>query len=405
MQDFIEIWRRVQRRPDCTESSLNEQSFAIDILLRISCRLLIIGVGYFTGITSVWFASQTTTTQPAVQSHEDPKLTINNKKWTLASRPVGHFKPENFAWQEEELPELQDGQLLIANKMLSLDPTQRGWAAHDTYLPAMGIGDAIRGMGVGTVLESKHQKFAAGDLVQGMLNWQTHTISDGQVSPVPDISPLPLEAHFGLFGHIGATAYFGLLEVAEPKAGETLVVTGAAGAVGSLVCQIGKIKGLRVVGIAGTDEKCRWLTEDLGIDAAINYKTERVGKMLKKHAPDGIDVVFENVGGVIMDTIMSQLNNFARIALCGMIANYNAKSPVAGPYSFGNILVKRARVQGFIVLDYMHRAGEMMAEMGKWHAEGRMQYRVDVQKGLENAPDAINMLFDGRNKGKLLLEI
>jgi NADPH-dependent curcumin reductase CurA len=209
----------------------------------------------------------------------------------------------------------------------------------------------------------------------------------------------------GLFSHIGLTAYFGLLDVGKPKAGETLVVSGAAGATGSLVGQIGKIVGCRVVGIAGSDDKCRWLTDELGFDAAINYKTEDVQASLKKHCPAGIDVYFENVGGKILDAVLTLINLKARIALCGLISTYNATEPVPGPYNFAAILGRRARIEGFIVLDYMDRAAECFADLGKWLMEGKLKYRVDEVEGLKNAPTAINKLFAGTNTGKLVVKI
>jgi NADPH-dependent curcumin reductase CurA len=242
--------------------------------------------------------------------------------------------------------------------------------------------------------------------VQGLLGWQDYAISNGTGLTALPVNPaIPLTAYFGLFGHIGLTAYFGLLDIGRPKQGETLVVSAAAGATGSLVGQIGKIKGCRVVGIAGGDEKCRWLTEELGFDAAINYKKESVDEALKRHCPDGIDVYFENVGGKILDAVLSHINLRARIVLCGLIAQYNATEPVPGPYNFVNILVKRARVEGFIVLDYLPRAQEAFADLGKWYLEGKLKYRVDVVEGLEHAPQAINRLFEGSNTGKLILKI
>ncbi|MBP6822148.1 MAG: NADP-dependent oxidoreductase, partial [Acidobacteria bacterium] len=211
--------------------------------------------------------------------------------------------------------------------------------------------------------------------------------------------------HFGLFGHIGMTAYFGLLDIGQPKPGETLVVSAAAGAVGSLVGQIGKIKGCRVVGIAGADDKCKWIVDELGFDAAINYKTENVSEALKKHCPNGIDIDFENVGGEIMDAVLAQINLRARIALCGLISGYNATTPVPGPYNFANILIQRARVEGFIVLDYAPRAMECMTELGKWLMEGKIKYRIDEIDGLSGAPMALNKLFEGTNIGKLVVKI
>jgi NADPH-dependent curcumin reductase CurA len=196
-----------------------------------------------------------------------------------------------------------------------------------------------------------------------------------------------------------------LLDVGKPRAGETLVVSTAAGAVGSLVGQIGKIHGLRVVGLTGSDEKCRWITEELGYDAAINYKTEKVAESLKKHCPDGIDIYFENVGGAMLDAVLGLINIRARIVLCGLISQYNASEPVPGPYNFVQILVKRARVEGFIVLDYMDRFQEAFQEMGRWYSEGKIKYRVDVVEGLDQAPRAVNKLFDGSNAGKLILKV
>ena len=222
---------------------------------------------------------------------------------------------------------------------------------------------------------------------------------------LPNDPSIPPTAFMGLFGHIGFTAYFGLLDIGKPQPGETLVVSAAAGAVGSLVGQIGKIKGCRVVGIAGSDDKCRWITEDLGFDAAINYKTESVLRALKTHCPKGIDIYFDNVGGNILDAALALINLRARIPLCGLISQYNATEPVPGPYNFANILVRRARVEGFIVMDYMNRAQEAVAELSKWLAEGKIKYRVEVVEGLEHAPEALNKLFDGSHSGKLVVKI
>ena len=282
----------------------------------------------------------------------------------------------------------------------------RGWASRDTYLPAVPIGDVMRGGTIGVIEESRNANFKVDDHVSGLLGWQEYAITDGKgVNTLPNLPGIPLTAHFGLFGHIGMTAYFGLLDIGQPKPGETLVVSAAAGAVGSLVGQIGKIKGCRVVGIAGADDKCKWLVDELGFDAAINYKTENVAAALKKHCPNGIDIDFENVGGEIMDAVLAQINFRARIALCGLISSYNATEPVPGPYNFANILVQRARVEGFIVMDYAPRAMECMTEMGKWLMEGKIKYRIDEVDGLKHAPLALNKLFEGTNIGKLVVKI
>ena len=330
-----------------------------------------------------------------------------NHRWRLAARPVGMIKESDFKWTEEPIPELGDGQVLVRNLYISLDPTNRGWVNDiDTYLPPVAIGEVMRSIGIGEVVESRNRGFEEGDIVQGMFGWQEYAVSAGEgLNKLPMIPGLPLTAFFGLFGHIGATAYYGLLDVAKPKAGETLVVSTAAGAVGSLVGQIGKIHGLRVVGLTGSDEKCRWITEELGYDAAINYKTEDVTESLKKHCPAGIDIYFENVGGAILDAVLSLINIRARIVLCGLISQYNSSEPVPGPYNFVQILVKRARVEGFIVLDYVDRFQEAFQEMGRWYSEGKLKYRVDVVEGLDQAPRAVNKLFDGSNTGKLILKV
>ncbi|MBI5283224.1 MAG: NADP-dependent oxidoreductase [Candidatus Solibacter usitatus] len=330
----------------------------------------------------------------------------SNTAWTLASRPVGQPEKSNFQWIETALPELGEGEVLVRTIWLSLDPTNRAWMNDvDGYMPSLKLGEVMRGIALGRVEESRSPAFAAGDMVQGMLGWQRYYVGSAKgLTKLPPI-PLPLSAHFGLLGHIGLTAYFGVTEVGQAKAGETMVVTTAAGAVGSLAAQIGKIMGLRVVGIAGGAEKCRWLTEELGLDAAIDYKSEDVGAALDRECPGGIDVDFENVGGAMLDAILARINIGARIALCGLISQYNASRPVPGPYQFANLLVRRGRVQGFIVLDYLHRAEEAARQLIAWHMEGKLKYRLDVAEGLEQAPAALLKLFDGRNTGKLLVRV
>ena len=330
-----------------------------------------------------------------------------NQQWRLAARPEGLIKETDFKWDEEGIPTLGESEVLVRVVYLSLDPTNRGWMnTGEGYLPGVGIGDVMRGIAIGVVEESNNPKFNVGDIVQGMLGWQRYLITNGKgLSKLPHVPDVPLSAHFGLFGHIGLSAYFGLLEIGQPKEGETLVVSGAAGAVGSLAGQIGKIKGCRVVGIAGTDEKCSWLTDDLGFDAAINYKTEDVAKALKKHCPDGVDVFFDNVGGQILDIVLSQIKLRARIVLCGMISRYNNSKLEPGPYSLPLLISRRARMEGFIVLDYLNRAQEAVIALAGWYAEGKIRYRVDVVDGLENAPTAVNKLFDGSNKGKLMVKV
>ncbi len=329
-----------------------------------------------------------------------------NRQWRLRSRPQGEFRKSDFEWREDPVPDLKAGQVLVRNVLLSLDPTNRIWANEaDSYLPAVELGAVMRGLAVGVVEASENPGFRAGDRVQGLLGWQDYLISEGQgLSKLPVLAPgQSWTAYLGLYGHIGLTAYFGMLEIGQPKAGETVVVSGAAGAVGSLAGQIAKIQGCRVVGIAGSREKCRWLRQDLGFDGAIDYKLQDVADELRRQCPDGIDVCFENVGGAILDAVLGRINLGARIALCGLIAQYNSEQPVAGPYNFHRLLMQRARVEGFLVLDYAERAAEAFPALAEWHAQGRLKYRVDQVAGLENAPEAVNKLFDGNHQGKLVV--
>lgn len=330
----------------------------------------------------------------------------SNRQWRLAARPQGLIKDTDFEWREEPVRPLEEGEVLVRTIYLSLDPANRGWIREGpSYVQPVEIGEVMRGLTVGVVEASRNDRFTEGDLVSGTNGWQDYAVSDGSDLRAIPPSPLPLTAHLGLFGIVGLTAYFGLLDVGRPEAGETLVVSGAAGAVGSIVGQIGKIVGCRVVGIAGTDAKCAWLTGELGFDAAVNYKTESVARKLHKHCPDGIDVIFENVGGEILDAELMWINNHARVVICGLISGYNATEPVPGPSAFPMVLIRRARVEGFIVMDYLHRAAEAIEKMSEWYAEGRLKYKVDVYDGLETAPRNINRLFDGSHDGKLIIKV
>lgn len=328
-----------------------------------------------------------------------------NHQWRLAARPDGKVKESDFKWHEEAVPELADGQILIRNVYLSLDPTNRIWMATDSYLPAVKIGDVMRGATVGIVEKSRNPKFNEGDLVQDLGGWQEFSVSDGSgANKLPRVPGLPLTAFFGAMGHIGFTAYFGLLDVAQLHAGDTVVVSAAAGAVGSLAGQIAKIKGARAIGIAGADDKCEWITRDLGFDAAINYKTENVRTALKKHCPDGIDVDFENVGGAILDAVIDNMKLHGRIAVCGLISQYTSAAP-SGPRNFSLIVSKRIRMEGFLVFDFNKRYPEAAQQIIEWLMQGKLKYRIDMAEGLPAAPTTINKLFEGANTGKLLVKI
>ena len=331
---------------------------------------------------------------------------LTNHQWRLAQRPTGLVDDDTLKWTAAGVPPLQDGQFRIRNIYLSLDPTNRIWMnASDSYLPAVPIGDVMRGGAIGIVEESRNPKFAVGDHVSGLLGWQTYVISDGtMVNKLPNL-PIPLNAHFGLLAHIGITAYFGVIDIGKPKPGETLVVSAAAGAVGSLAGQVGKIKGCHVVGIAGSDDKCEWLTKTLGFDGAINYRTEALDEGLRRTCPKGIDIYFENVGGKTLEAVLGQINIHARIPVCGMISTYNQAQPEPAPRNLSNLIMKRALMQGFLVSDYAPRAAEAVRDLVTWYGEGKIQYRVDIVQGLEQAPKALNKLFEGTNMGKLIVQV
>lgn len=330
-----------------------------------------------------------------------------NHQWRLAKRPSGLVEQTDFEWREEPVPAVGEGQVLVRTVYLSLDPTNRVWMNEaDSYLPALAIGALMRGGGIGIVEESRNAKFAAGEIVQGLFGWQQYYLTGGaDLTKLPGNTGLPITAFMGLLGHIGMTAYFGLLDIGQPKPGETLVVSTAAGAVGSLTVQIGKIKGCRVVGLTGSDEKCRWIRDELGCDAAINYKTENVLESLQKQCPKGIDIYFDNVGGAILEAALNLINLKARIAVCGAISGYNSAEPAPGPRNLANLIMKRARMEGSLVTDYMNRAEECMRDLGSWYMQGKLKYKVDVVEGLENAPRALRKLFDGTNAGKLAVKV
>ena len=333
-------------------------------------------------------------------------MTQLNAQCRLAARPVGLPQPSDWEYVEEPAPEPADGQFLVEVQYISLDPAMRAWMnAGRSYIPPVEIGEVMRAAAIGRVVESRHPEYEAGDCVSGAFGVQRFAASDGSGVRRVDTGLAPAPVHLGTLGLSGLTAYFGLLDIGRPEPGQTVVVSGAAGSVGSVVGQIARIKGARAVGIAGGPAKCEWLVRELGFDAAIDYKNESVSEGLKQHCPNGIDVYFENVGGEILDAVLARINLHARIPLCGLISQYNAAQPVPGPYNLAQLIIKRARLEGFLVSDYMPRALEAIMEMGKWWMEGKLKYRVDVVEGLEHTPAALNKLFDGSNQGKLIVKV
>ena len=333
--------------------------------------------------------------------------TGRNHQWRLASRPQGRVTESNFNWAQAPVPEITEGQIVVRVIYLSLDPAGRRWMEPvDSYMPMLKIGDVMRGGTLGIVESSRNPGFSAGDLVHGLGGWQEYYAGDATGwRKLPRVPGIPLTAFMGAIGHIGFTAYFGLMDIGKPKPGETLVVSAAAGAVGSVAGQIGKIAGCRVVGIAGSEEKCAWITKELGFDAAINYKKENIQGALKRACPKGIDIDFENVGGEILDAVLGQINVGARVVLCGLISQYNAAGPVPGPSNFAAIQSKRARVQGMVVSDYTPRFPEAAAQIIPWLKEKKLKYRIDMVEGLRSAPAAMNKFFDGTNNGKLVVKV
>jgi NADPH-dependent curcumin reductase len=330
-----------------------------------------------------------------------------NRLVRLKSRPRGMATRDDFTLAREPITDLREGQIAIETRFISLDPAMRGWMSEaKSYVPPVALGDVMRAYAAGHVVASRHENFVAGDAVVGLFGVQSHPVVDGKMALKVDTQQAPLERWIGGLGMPGWTAYFGLLDVGQPKAGETLVVSAASGAVGSIVGQIGKIKGLRVVGIAGGAEKCRYLIEELGFDAAVDYKAGNLADDLKAACPAGIDVYFENVGGVILDTVLAQMNLFGRIAVCGFISTYNATEPQAGPKNLRAVLVNRLRMQGLIVFDWAKRYPEAIAALGAWHAEGKLKLREDVRDGgIDAYPDVLNLLYTGGNFGKLVLRV
>ena len=329
-----------------------------------------------------------------------------NAQFRLAARPVGEPKRTDWNYTEEPARDPDDEEVLVQALYLSLDPAMRGWMNEGkSYVPPVQIGEVMRAGGVGRVLASRHPGFAVGDHVYGTIGVQRYATLNGKQLAKIDAQAAPLPTYLGALGMPGMTAYFGLLDVGQARQGDTVVVSGAAGAVGTVVGQIAKIKGCRAIGIAGGREKCDYLTRELGFDGAIDYKSEDVKKALRQQCPKGLDVYFDNVGGDILDIALTQLARHARIVICGAISQYNSTSGVKGPANYLSLLVNRARMQGMVVFDYAERYPEAMREIAAWIAAGKLKTREDVVAGLETFPDTLMKLFRGENFGKLVLKV
>ncbi len=330
-----------------------------------------------------------------------------NRQFRLRSRPTERIETSNFDFVKTEIPTPGPREALVRALYLSLDPTNRIWMSdREQYMPPVQIGDVMRGGGIGVVIESNSSRYRAGDHVVGMTGWQDYCLADEDTRAMrvlPPGLPVPLPTMLGACGMTGLTAYFGLLDLGCPEAGETVVVSAAAGAVGSVAGQIAALKGCRTVGIAGGPDKCRYLLEDLGFDAAVDRKAPDWEAQLSEATPDGVDVNFENVGGEIMHAVMARMNLFSRMPLCGLISGYNSSEPMPGDFSL--VLIKRISVRGFIVLDFADRFTEGTNQLVQWVAAGKIRHHETIVDGLEQAPSAVNMLFDGEKVGKLIVRV
>ena len=334
-------------------------------------------------------------------------MAATNRKWVLRERPQGMPQATDFELREEPLPELSENQFLVKNLYLSCDPAQRSWLARDTYVPKIAIGETMRAGAAARVIASRHAGYKQGEIVFGMFGWQDYAVSDGrgfvEVSKLPAGVPIPL--CMSVLGLTGLTAYYGMLEVGGVQAGQNVLVSGAAGATGSVAAQIAKIKGARVVGVAGGAKKCAFLAGELGLDGAIDYRAEDVRARLKELFPKGIDLFFDNVGGELLDTVLLHLAPRARVVMCGAISVYNDLEHTPPLRNHNRLMVVRARMEGILVTDYAAQFPAAAAQLGRWLAAGQLKNQVDIVDGLEQAPAALQRLFTGANLGKQLVRL
>lgn len=329
-----------------------------------------------------------------------------NRRITLARRPEGLPTAEDFAADECDLPELAEGEALMRTTHVSIDPTIRTWISEArSYFPPVAIGEVVRSPGAGVIVATRCDAYRVGDLVTSLPGWQEYSVVRDDVFTTPAPPGVDAVDLLGVLGQNGMAAHIGLLDVGAAAAGDTVVVSAAAGATGSVAAQIAKIKGCRVVGIAGSDDKCSWLVDELGIDAAINHRTDGFGDALAEATPDRIDVYFDNVGGWVLDAVLRRLAMHARVVLCGAISVYNDSRRPPGPSNYLELITQRARMEGFNTFDHWGRFAEITAELADWVADGRLVGRQTVVSGLDRAPDALRMLFEGGNTGKLLVEV
>jgi len=334
-------------------------------------------------------------------------VTVINAQCRLAARPVGLPKPADWDLVQEDAPEPQDGEFRVTVEYLSVDPAMRSWMnAGRSYVAPVEIGEVMRAAGIGRVTDSRHRDFKVGEHVYGVFGVQRYAVSDGRGVTRVDTTLASAPVHLGVLGISGLTAYFGLLDVGRPEPGQTVVVSGAAGSVGSVAGQIARIKGCRAIGIAGGEDKCRWLVDELGFDAAIDYKRDDPRVQLREYAPDGVDVFFDNVGGEVLEAVLGRLARGARVVLSGAISQYNATEAPRGPANYMQLLVARASMTGFVIFDYAARYGEGVAQLAQWLRSGELRSREDIVHGdIDQFPDMLLGLFSGQNTGKLVLAL